>query len=281
MDNFKLEELLKSMNQDPTGFLQKGAQMADSLDPETRAQVEKQAKSIAMGPMGNEIRKKLQMQGLNKRKLKQMQRTNKMIVKGKKDEAVEKGVLITQTRKLKYFNIFRSQEQVCINNAIGGFGIVLPLFQRLQGTDWAGKGVKVAYNPRGVKENRRAKRFLGPKARVAGDVAVFLEAGSLTMTDVEELEDILFKNIELMQREEEVKKIQNKAKESGLGEGLLQGENVVFGNVDKVVDYGNDEQYLVDDSDDEKTAEEPDESSSESEIDGDEEDEEINQIMAN
>lgn len=245
-----IEQELKNAIKDPQGFISRGNDLLESLNPELRADAEKQARAIAAGPLGNELRRKLQQQGMNRRKFKQMQRTNKALVKGKKDEEVERGIIITQSRNLKTFNIFRSKENECICNAINGLPVTLPLFQRLQGTEWASKGVKIAYNPRGLKINRRAKKFLGPKAQIRGDVAVFLETGSLNVKQLEEIEKHMISANQLTHREEEVKESQAMARKAGMGEGLLPGEKAIFGEKEEAVDYGDDDQYLQSDDED-------------------------------
>lgn len=277
-----IENVLNEAIKNPQRFIEQGNDLLETLNPELRGNIEKQAKNMAQGPLGNELRRKLQQQGFNRRKLKQMQRTNKLLVKGKKNEDVDRGIVITSSRKLKSFNIYRSQENVCVGNAINGVPIIIPLYQRLQATPWATKGVKMAYIPRGIKDNRRAKKFLGPKAKVRGDVAIFLESGSLTKEQLEEIEQIMVANNELVNREEETKLSQTQAKEAGMGEGLLPGEKAVFGNVEKAekCDYGNDEDYLLD-SDDEGNNDEDKEGNNdeESEESDEDNDDEIDQLL--
>ncbi len=270
MDQDKLAELLKKLSTSSPEDLEKDMKVLNSMKPEERAKMEAETQKFMSSPegqklMGNsevqKLRKTLQQRITNNRKGRMAQRTRKMVVRPKNDEIVEQGVLVTSSRNLKYFPIIRSQQQTSINNAIEvGHAQCIPLFQRLQNTPYSGRGVWVAYNPYGLKmnakgkilENRRGKRLLGPKAKVGGHLAVYLENGSISIEEVIEIEGILAKQAELMLREEEVKKIQAEAREKGLGDGLLAGENVVSGTTQKEVDYGKDEDYLGEDEKEEE-----------------------------
>lgn len=255
MDQSDLQKLVKDIIKNPNDFLEQGNKIMEGLSPEDRSRLEQEAKKMASGPLGADLRKKLLQQGVNRRQMQKMARTSKTMVKGKKGEAIEKGVIISESRRLKYFNIFRSQEAECVNNAVAGIGVSIPLIQRLQNSEFKDKGIKFAYNPRSYsKENRRAKKFLHVKYPIRGDIAIYKEAGSITFAEVEDIEKILSTNSELIKRDMETRKEQEEAKALGLGGGLLQGEGCVFGKTEKARDFGNDEDYL-NSSDDEENVE--------------------------
>jgi hypothetical protein len=285
MDQTDLQKLVKDIIKNPNDFLEQGNKLMEGLSPEDRSRLEQEAKKMTKGSLGAslgaDLRKKLLQQGMNRRQLQKMSRTSKTMVKGKKGEAIEKGVIISESRRLKYFNIFRSQEAECVNNAVGGVGVSIPLIQRLQNSEFKDKGIKFAYNPRSYsKENRRAKKFLHVKYPIRGDIAIYKEAGSITFAEVEDIEKILSTNSELVKRDMETRKEQEAAKALGLGGGLLQGEGCVFGKTEKVRDFGNDEDYLnsSDDEDDKDEDKEKEEDKDEDSTASDS-DEEIDKMM--
>lgn len=278
MDQKDLQKLVKDIIKNPNDFVEQGNKIMEGLSPEDRSRLEEEAKKMANGPLGADLRKKLLQQGMNRRQLQKMSRTSKTMVKGKRGEAIEKGVIISESRRLKYFNIFRSQEAECVNNAVAGIGVSIPLIQRLQNSEFKDKGIKFAYNPRSYsKENRRAKKFLHVKYPIRGDIAIYKEAGSITFAEVEEIEKILSTNSELIKRDMETRREQEEAKALGLGGGLLQGEGCVFGKTEKARDFGNDEDYL-NSSDDEEIDLDKEEDKDEDSIASDSDDE-IDKMM--
>lgn len=271
-----LDALLKNIISNPAAALEQGDKMLQGLSPEECDKLQSEAKKIASGPLGADLRKKLLQQGINQRKMKQMMRTNKTMVKGKRGEDPEKGVIVTEARRLKYFDIYRSQESQCINNAVGGLGVSIPLTQRLQNSEYKDKGIKFAYNPRSPrKENRRSKKFIHTKFPIRGDIAIYRDIGSISMRDIETIESILTESSVDGQREMQVRKAQTAAKEAGLDAGLLKDENCVFGKKEEEKNYGNHEDYLLDVESDEET-----EVQIEDDNETDSDDEEIEKMLA-
>lgn len=180
MNNANINSLINRISSNPDEVTQMMKESMKHLSPEAM----QQARNIAMGSQGQQIRKEMQRRGINPQAMRKQLLEKQRALKGtsaKVSDDAKSVIVITSSRQIKSRKLSPASLSFSAASILRAEAPVELSCSRLAKGPLAGKSIKIWYDPNQQGKNRRATKIIG--FPVGGDMLVLVDGEDLSEKD--------------------------------------------------------------------------------------------------
>jgi hypothetical protein len=144
-----------------------------------------QARNLAMGSQGQQIRKEMQRRGIDPNAMRKQLLEQQKILKGTSSKVTDDAksmIIVTSSRQIKSRRISSATLSISIPSILHSEKPIELSCSRLAQGPLSGKSIKVWYDPNNGSKNRRASKIIG--FPVGGDMLIMVEGEDLSEKDL-------------------------------------------------------------------------------------------------